>query len=258
VTCLEVRELLPEMAVGVLSSEDRELVERHLQWCAGCRKEATDLGAAAATFAFALDPVPMPQGLGDRVVARVRRAAGAPGTPRRARMVAASIVAAMVAVGSLGWGAVMAGRAERFAVRAERAEREQAEALEQFQRVLAGVFPGRELPDDQTHLGQLAPVGAGAGGGAVLQMVSPTILDFVMVIVSGLDPAESAGLPYRVRLANDRGEVLRAGRIAELDADGGAEVFHQFKTADLTGYTMVDVVDASGEVVLSGVVDQSA
>jgi hypothetical protein len=52
--------------------------------------------------------------------------------------------------------------------------------------------------------------------------------------------------------------VLRAGRIDELDADGGADVFHEFKTADLSGYTTVTVVDASGEVVLSGVVDQSA
>ena len=256
--CLEVRELLPELAVGVLSSEDHERVERHLQWCAGCRKEATDLGAAAATFAFALEPAPVPQGLGDRVVSRVRRAAGTPGTPRRARMAAAAVAAAMVAVASLGWGAAMAGRADRFAERAERAEREQAAALERFQRVLAGVIPGQELPDDETHLGQLRPVAGGSGGGAVLQLVSPTILDFVMVTVSGLDPAETAALPYRVRLENSGGDVLRAGRIDELDADGGADVFHEFKTADLSGYTTVTVVDASGEVVLSGVVDQSA
>jgi hypothetical protein len=172
-------------------------------------------------------------------------------------MAAAAVVAAMVAVASLGWGAVMAGRADRFAQRAERAEREQAVALERFQRVLAGVIPGQELPEDQTHLGQLAPVAAGSGGGAVLQLISPTILDFVMVIVNGLDPAEGA-MPYRVRLVNERGDVLRAGRIDELDADGGAEVFHQFKTADLTGYTTVNVVDSTGAVVLAGEVDQSA
>jgi len=258
VICLEVRELLTELAVGVLSPEDRERVERHLQWCAGCRKEAADLGQAAATFGFALEPAPVPQGLGDRVVARVRRAAGGPGTPRRARMAAAAVVAAMVAVASLGWGAVMAGRADRSAERAERAEREQAAALERFQRVLAGVIPGQELPDDETHLGQLAPVAAGSGGGAVLQLVSPTILDFVLVIVSGLDPRDTGALPYRVRLVNERGEVLRAGRIDELDADGGAEVFHQFATTDLTGFTTVHLLDATGAAVLTGVVDQSA
>lgn len=257
-TCLEVRELLPELAVGVLSPQEREGVERHLQWCAGCRKEATDLGSAAATLGFALEPAPVPQGLGDRVVGRVRRAAGAPGTPRRARMAAAAVIAAMVAVASLGWGAVMAGRADRFAERAERAEREQAAALERFQRIVAGVIPGQELPDDETHMGRLTPVAGGSGGGAVLQLVSPTILDFSMVIVSGLDPADTAALPYRIRLVDARGDVLRAGLIDELDADGGAEVFHQFKSSDLTGYTTVDVVDSEGEVVLSGVVDQSA
>lgn len=257
-TCLEVREHLPELAVGVLSAHDREQVERHLQWCAGCRKEASDLGTAAATFAFVLEPAPVPQGLSDRVVARVRRAAGARGTPRRARMAAAAVAAVLVAVASLGWGAVMAGRADRFAERAERAEREQAMALERFQRVLAGVIPGQELPDDETHLGQLAPVATGTGGGAVLQLVSPTILDFSIVIVSGLDTSDTDALPYRVRLENARGEVLRAGRIDELDADGGAEVFHQFKTQDLTGYTTVTVLDAAGELVLGGTVDQSA
>ena len=172
-------------------------------------------------------------------------------------MVAAAIVAAFVAIASLGWGAVMAGRADRFAERAEAAEREQTAALERFQRVLAGVIPGQEVPSDETHLGQLTPVAGSSGGGAVLQLVSPTILDFVMVIVKGLDPRDTAALPYRVRLVNDLGHELRAGRIEELDADGGAEVFHQFKTTDLTGYTTVNVVDARGELVLTGVVDQS-
>lgn len=257
-TCLDVRELLPELAVGVLSADQRTGVERHLQWCAGCRKEAADLGQAAATFGFALAPAPVPQGLGERVVSRVRRAAGAPGTARRARTAAASIVAAMVAVASLGWGAVMAGRADRFEERAAQAERSQAEALERFQRVLANVIPAEAVSAGDTHLGQLSPVATGAGGGFALQLVSPTILDFSMVIVNGLDPAETDPLPYRVRLVNADGQELRAGRIEELDADGRAEVFHQFKRADLTGFTSVVIVDADGDVVLSGTVDQSA
>jgi len=258
VTCLDVRELLPELAVGVLSANQRTGVERHLQWCAGCRKEAADLGQAAATVGFALAPVPVPQGLGERVVARVRRAAGAPGTARRARTAVASIVAAMVAVASLGWGAVMAGRADRFAERAAQAERSQAEALERFQHVVYQVIPSEAVSESDMHLGQLSPVSTGTGGGFVLQLVSPTILDFSMVIVNGLDPAATELLPYRVRLVDVDGDELRAGRIDELDADGGAEVFHQFKRADLTGFTTVVVVDAIGDVVLSGTVDQSS
>jgi hypothetical protein len=264
VTCLTVRELLPELAVGVLGPAEREEVERHLRWCAGCRKEAAELGQAAATFGFALAPAPVPQGLRERVVDRVKRAAGAPGTPRRARTTAASIVAALVAVASLGWGAAMAGRADRFAERADRAERESSAATERFLREVAGlqrevarIVPVDELPDDETHLGRLAPTADGQGGGAVLQLVSPTLLDFTIVIVNGFDPAAHDRLPYRVQLVNAAGETLRAGRIDELDADGGAEVFHEFAHADLSGYTTVNVLDANGVVVLTGRIDQA-
>jgi hypothetical protein len=257
VTCLEVRELLPELAVDTIAPDDRTEVERHLRWCAGCRKEASDLGQAAAILAYSLPPATVPQELSERVVERVRRATGTTGTPRRARTVASAITAAMVAVASLGWGAVMAGRADRFADRAEQAQRERARAIEQFQKALSPLSLGTDIStNDDAHLGQLAPVAGGTGGAAVLQLVSPTMLDFVFVIVNGLgDDAEL--LPYRVWLSNAAGQELRAGRIDELDAHGGAEVFRQFKTQDLTGFSTVTVIDASGEVVLSGTVDQA-
>ena len=254
-TCLEVRELLPEHAIGVLGELEHQRVQRHLKTCAGCRKEAGDLGQAASTLAFAVAPAPLPEGLDDRVVARVRRAAGAPGTRRRARTATVALVAAALVFGSLGWGAVMAGRAERFADRAAQAQREQAIAIEHFQQVLGNVIPGGSLSDNETHIGQLAPVAAGTGGGFALQLVSPRILDFVMVIVNGLD--DPSVLPLRVQLVNDRGRVLRAGRIDTLDANGGAEVYHQFRTQGLGGFTSVNVVDPDGRLVLTGTVDQS-
>jgi predicted anti-sigma-YlaC factor YlaD len=129
VTCLEVRELLPELAVGVLPARDREEVEQHLRWCAGCRKEAGELGDAAATIAFALPPADLPDALRERVVGDVKHAAGAPRKPRRARAAAASTIAAAVALGSLGWGAVMANRADEFAQRAADANRQKTQAL---------------------------------------------------------------------------------------------------------------------------------
>jgi len=257
VTCVEVRELLPEFAVGVLSVEDREAVERHLRWCAGCRKEAAELGAAAATVAFALAPEPVPQGLGDRVVGRVRQAAGAPGSSRRVRVTAALALAGLVAVFGLGWGAVMAGRADRFADRAAIAESRRTAALEQFQRVLASL--PRPVPEQrETFLGQLAPAAPDVqGGGAALEIVSPTHLDMLIVMVSGLHPADLEALPYRVTLADDAGRVLRVGQIAELDADGSGDVFRQFDHTDLTGYTLVTVMDARGHIALTGRVDQT-
>lgn len=255
--CLSVRELLPEFAVGVLAPQERAGIERHLRWCAGCRREAGELGHAAATFAFVLPPAQPTPGLVDRVVASVRRAAGAPGTRRRLRAVAASTVAAMVAVAGLGWGAVMAGRAERFADRAEQAQQHEVDALERFRHVLAAAGLGTRLPEDQTFLGQLAPITATeVGGGAVLQLLSPTKMDFVFVIVNGLD-AGGAALPYRVLVQNVDGKTLRAGKITALNKDGGAEAFHEFRNKDLTGFSTIVVTDATGDVVLRGSVDQS-
>jgi hypothetical protein len=250
VTCLEVREFLPELAVGVLPARDRGEVERHLRWCAGCRKEAGELGDAAATIAFALPPAELPDALRERVVRDVKGAAGAPRKPRRAR--AAAALAAAVALGSLGWGAVMANRADEFEQRAADANRQKTQALEVFRSILANPLVLEEELNGQTRLGRLTPTEGGQGGGMALQLLSPRILDFSLVIVTGLDPRATDRLPYRVEFENDGGEVVRGGRIDELDAEGHAEVFRQFANRDLTGYTLVRVVDVDGVVVLEG------
>jgi hypothetical protein len=252
VTCLEVRELLPELAVGVLPARDREEVERHLRWCAGCRKEAGELGDAAATVAFALPPADLPDALRERVVRDVKGAAGAPPKPRRARAAAASALAAAIALGSLGWGAVMANRADEFEQRAADANRQKTQAIEVFRSILANPLVPEEELNGQTRLGRLTPTEGGQGGGMALQLLSPRILDFSLVIVTGLDPRDTDRLPYRVEFENGGGEVVRGGRIDELDAEGHAEVFRQFANRDLTGYTLVRVVDVDGVVVLEG------
>jgi Putative zinc-finger len=254
VNCVAVRDRLPELAVGVVPRRERTALEQHLQWCAGCRKEAAELGQAAATFAFALAPAPLPPGLEDRVVAGVRRAAARPRTGRRTRTTLAAVVAAAIAVASLGWGAVMAGRAQRFAERAEQAEQDRSQALAQFQQVLNTLpFQARA---DETHLGQLAPTRhLDRGGGAVLELVSPTRRDFVVVLVSGL-PRDPSLAPYRITLKDAEGRTLKAGAIAKLDADGGGHAFRQFGRTDLTGFTTVLVRDGSGRLVLKGIVDQ--
>jgi Putative zinc-finger len=254
VSCLAVRDQLAEFAVGVLPKDEEAAVERHLQWCAGCRKEAAELGQAASTFAFALSPESPPVGLEDRVVAEVRRTAATPTARRRTGAVLAAVVAAAIAVAGLGWGSVMAGKARSLADQTRQLEAQQERALERFQHLLAnlpGSHPG------ETHLGRLVPTQAvPQGGGVALQLVSPTRLDFAFVVVNGL-PKDPALLPYQVTLRDGRGRVLRVGRITQLDAGGGAESFRQFKNTDLTGYTRVVVLDASGRPVLMGTVDQS-
>jgi hypothetical protein len=87
--------------------------------------------------------------------------------------------------------------------------------------------------------------------------VSDTRIDFVIVTVNGLDPSDAGASPYRVTLANEAGDILRVGRIAELDADGVADLIRQFDDRDLSGFTEVQVTSARGDVVLSGSIDQT-
>jgi anti-sigma factor RsiW len=76
VSCLAIREQLAEHALGVLGRRERGEVERHLEWCAACRKEAGELQRAAATLAYSVAPSDPPADLGDRVAEAVRAAAG--------------------------------------------------------------------------------------------------------------------------------------------------------------------------------------
>src|SRR6266702_4781886 len=105
--CVEVRDRLTEHELGSLSPDDRRHVERHLEWCAGCRKEAAELAEGAETLALAL-PLDTPApALEDRVVHEVLAAAGRrPHLARRRTVRAlavATLVAALLAVAAVGW-----------------------------------------------------------------------------------------------------------------------------------------------------------
>lgn len=255
-SCLPIRDLLPEFALGVLDAGDVEQVESHLRTCAGCRREAADLSAGAAAVALALPPAAPPVETEHRLIRAIRGRMGR--RPLRRRAAAAAALAATLAVSAVGFGAAMAGRAERFEERASTAEASRLASLEQFRKILVGVVPGRELPAEETRLGQLKPAHAGdVGGGAMLQLVSDSRLDFSIVIVSGIGgPDSPVALPLRVVLQAPSGQTLRAGRIRSLDRQGHGEVFAEFRR-DLAPFTTVSVLDADGRVLLSGEVDGS-
>jgi predicted anti-sigma-YlaC factor YlaD len=260
VTCLVVRDRLVERSLAALSPEDATEVERHLAWCAACRKEAAELDRAAATFALTLAPeAPAPE-LEDRVVEAVRTRADQGSVPagrpsHRGRLAAASVVAAMVAISALGWGVAMAGRAERASEQAS-AERQQRIALEVFKDVIgASVFE----PGNHVYVGNLAPTGGRTGAGTALTLVSPSIPDIAVVTVSGL-PVNDAAMPYRVWAVEDgTGTRLAVGKpIQKLDVDGSAMVVLKDPDRSLSAFRTIKVTDASGEVVLIGSVATEA
>jgi hypothetical protein len=248
VNCASVRDRLPELALDALPAVDAVAVEKHLAWCAACRKEAEDLRAGAAVLPFSLPSAAPDPDLEERVVGVVRRAAGRNRTPGRAgRTAVAAVVAAMVAVSALGWGAVMAGRASRLSdtVRVER-DRVRT-ALKQFADLVATF----DRPEGEALLGKLDPPIGQIGGGAALVLASPARFDTAMVQVVGMPIGTTAALPYTVSLQDAKGRRITIGRITSLDSGGSAQLARNVKH-DLTSFTQVVVTDASGDVVLSG------
>jgi hypothetical protein len=253
VNCTAVRDRLTERALGAVPTEDGLALDRHLAWCAACRKEAGELDRAAATFAFALAPAEPAPDLEDRVVENVHEVAakGRPSGTRRGRLAVTLAVAGMLAVSGLGWGAVMAGQAARFEDLSKVAREKQQAAVEAFQEVINS----QEFndPDNEVFIGTLATdERGGTAAGSALTLVSPTIPDVAIVMVNGFDlvSAEDA-LPFRVFLMAERGKRLRVGRVKALDSGGGAILSAQFEL-DLSRYRGVEVLDKDGNVVLQG------
>lgn len=248
--CLEVRERLTGYALSTLGADERSLVEEHLTWCAGCRKEAGDLQSGAATVGLALMPVEPPSSLEERVVRRITSAASrrAPGRRRLRILIAATVSAAVVASVAVGWGAVMASRAERSELRAARAEAKAEDVLGRLRELLEQA--PFSLGEDHIRQARLIPGPGHQGGGAALVVTSPRKPDFLIVILAGL-PRGSKALPYQVDLVGPTASPLPVGTIRVLDADGGAELFREFK-GDLGSFTNLVVRDPGGEVVLRG------
>ena len=252
--CAAVRDLLPEHALGVGDGEVAE-IEKHLSWCAACRKEARDLERAAGMMAFALAPSEPDPELQERIVQTVGRAARRPARsaagPHRGRRAAVIVLAAAVALAGLGAGAVLARRGDHAAELASQAQQQQGE-LARFRRFIqnaAFVDPGTEAA-----LGNLKPRGKGPARGSALTIVSPSVPDQVIVIVSGLKDGSE---PLSVTLVGPRGRSLLVARIRSLDAGGGATVADLVRD-DLSGYKRVVVRDAAGHVVLSGTLGAEA
>lgn len=257
--CTTVRGRLAEHALGALPPRDAAPVDRHLGWCAACRKESRELQQASATLAFGVAPVEPSDELADRVAGAVREEAARrdrrAATPRRSRLALVAALAAMLAVLGTGWGAVMAGRAARSDRVAQLEQIRRQSAIERFRDVINTMEFGS--PDDEALLTTLEPAGDGVSGGSALTLVSPSITDMAIVILDPLAEAAQERLPYAVRLRKGD-DVVMVGRIDrdDLDDTGSATVSGEYP--DLTGYDEVIVRDADGTIVMHGMLDTTA
>lgn len=241
-SCTEIRDLLAEHALGTLEAERRRDVDRHLVWCAGCRREAAELAEGSALLGLAASEAGPPDDLERRVTGAIHEASG---RRRRSRAsVLAAVVAAFLAVVAAGWGSVMAGRAERLEQRAESAQEDAEAAAQRFAEVLRVVGADRR-PVREAVLRPAAP--ATGGGRAILyESGDAATSDWVLVLAGGLP--EQAG-PYRARLMAE-GATRGLGRMQP--AKPGQLAAYSFFPESLGVYERIVVVDARGRVVLQG------
>ena len=249
--CLRVRDELPEYVLSGLQAEERAFVDRHLEWCAGCRKEASHLLGGAASVGRLVPQVTPPAHLEDQVVREVHRAAGRQGGRRRPRVLRATLVAVLV-LGVVGWGANVNARyqSERQArsdseQRAAKQSLEIQRLIEVIQKTISGSRPGRGSAEEavgQARQVTLVPPPGRQGGGGAVVYTSPTSKDWALVVVGGLPERQ---LPYHVMLRSSSGATLLVGKIKELDSSGGGEVWTVFPR-NLRPFRFVVVRDRGG------------
>ena len=102
--CEATRELLPELALGILGGEDRARSLDHLTACADCSSELAALSRAADGLLTLAPQHEPPAGFEDRVLARLRRERPRHRARRITTFAAAAALIAIVAGGSVWVG----------------------------------------------------------------------------------------------------------------------------------------------------------
>ena len=243
-SCLEVRERLAEFAVDALPAAEAREVERHLDWCPGCRKEAGEFQEGAARMAFALQAAPPPPALGSKVVDRVAVASGRhrPSSRRAIRVAAVAVLAAaLLAAGSLTFALAMRGKVATLQQKVSQTTKD----LNRFQELLQHLKANGKVFE-----ANLVPSPGGAGGGTAAIVTAPNAADWVMVQV---DVGPTSGGPYRVLLQQRSGVSILAGSLVRT-ANGPFVLSAEprYFAADLSRLSSVVVLDHTGRPVLAG------
>jgi hypothetical protein len=251
--CVDVRDRLTEYALSLLPADDVDRVERHLSWCAGCRKEAAELAGGAATVALSLPDAEPPAELEGRIVREIRTATAGPRRPRgRGRSRTIVLVAATLAIlMGLGWVSTL-GRLQTAKQAQEDSRRRAQSTVEGFEKLSKDLLAGTQAPGPRDRLldAQLVPELGYDGGGKALVFLSPRRPDWILVYVGGV---AARGGPYGVTFQSPSGEVIPLGK-QSADMGGGITMFGQYPRS-LKSFTRIVVTDRRGHVVMTGTVE---
>jgi hypothetical protein len=255
-TCVEVRDRLTEHALGVLGEEAGRQVERHLEWCAGCRKESSELAEGAETMSRSLAPARPPSALEERAVYRVMMAAGHRPNPTRRRTVrvlaAATLAAAMMALGAVGWGF-----AERRQAIDAREELERIQGVQDRLVVLVDNLQQQFQVAGKMFQAQLYPGTRDQAAGAAMVVSPREGAGFVVVQV--VTPLDASIGPFTAELRDEAGRSARVGQL--IPQPEGGYVLQNINlqanptrpdAIDLERLTSISIVDRSGVPVMLG------
>jgi Putative zinc-finger len=253
VTCLDVRDRLTEFALGVLPEGEAADVERHLEWCTGCRRESMDLQEGVALVGRSLPLRDPPASLEDRVVESLVVPLPGQGRHRRVRVrrsvltLAAALFGAMiVAIGAVGWAVAEHGRIQTF----QETAAQQAAQIDSFRRVIDGL-PGGGVRSQA----EMRPVLAGDGSGLALISTDPAPNADDWIWVSAIVPSAN-GKTYTMEVTDRGGRVIAGGPLFAQDA--GGYLGYDLTGEDLSKAEYVTVYDGRGQVVLSGRVERAS
>jgi hypothetical protein len=245
-TCLQIRELLTEFALGTLDPQDVRRVERHLEWCEGCRKELAELQEGLTPVALSLKAADPPPQLEEKVVARILSAAGKwRSSSRRGvrALVAATMAAILVAAGALGWA--VAERRNVVDVKAKAAD--QLAEAKRFASVLQSVGATPYLATLRSTSSE------SQSSGSVIVYSGANLENFVLVQVVLSGRQES---PYTFELTDRRGHVLEGGPLTK--TNNGTWLFYDRPRRNLAKGVTVLILNKSGEAILSGTLTRAS
>jgi hypothetical protein len=241
-TCVDARDQLPEYALGVLPAERVRDLERHLEGCAGCRRETAELHQGVETMSFSLPQASPPPALADRVVRGLFEGARAkPTKPRVSRrlvraLAAATIAAALLAFGSIGWGVAQRQRAQSINELAH----ERIQNIDQLRKIIGSI-------GGQPFQAQLIPVAGIESSGTAIIVSASGANSFVAVDVLPLIPNRG---PYTVQLIDRSGRVFSMGHL-QLGTSGDL-ISVEFSDQDLSRSLSVTILDNHSNVVMTG------